>query len=149
MSLSSQEVQAAARILAEYNLGEIEIESTDDAAPFRLRLVRELPRAPRESAAPETATPERGETELQIASPAVASPSLIEVHATAVGLFRAAKTPVQTGEEVRRKQVLGAVESLKTPNDVLCPADGRIAEIHASEGQGVEYGQLLFSVEAA
>ena len=141
-------MQAAARILAEYNLGEIEIESTGDAAPFRLRLVREPRRAPKKSAAlsTETASELRSETESQSERTPVA-PSLIEVHATAVGLFRAAKTAVGVGESVKRKQVLGCVESLKTPNDILCPADGRVAEIHATEGQGVEYGQLLFSIE--
>jgi biotin carboxyl carrier protein len=35
------------------------------------------------------------------------------------------------------------VESLKVPNEVYAPAAGRVSEILASPGQGVEWGQPL------
>jgi biotin carboxyl carrier protein len=44
---------------------------------------------------------------------------------------------------------LGSVESLKIPNDVLCPADGRVLSVLVEEGQGVEWGQVLFDIEPA
>jgi biotin carboxyl carrier protein len=142
MQLLSSDVRDAARILAENNLGEIVIESLNEASPFRLRLVRESA-APRRMPAPDPA--ETGST--PTATPV--STSSIDVHATAVGLFREGKTPIVEGAVVTRKQVLGSVESLKTPNDILAPADGRISAVHATEGQGVEYGQLLFTIEPA
>ncbi|HEX8552490.1 MAG TPA: acetyl-CoA carboxylase biotin carboxyl carrier protein subunit [Abditibacteriaceae bacterium] len=142
MQLLSSDVRDAARILAENNLGEIVIESLNEAAPFRLRLVRESA-APRRSAAPAPIDSPSAPVQSTV------STSAIEVHATAVGLFREGKTPVVEGAIVSRKQVLGSVESLKTPNDIFAPADGRISAVHAAEGQGVEYGQLLFTIEPA
>lgn len=138
MQMSASDVRAAADLLAEFNLGELVVESLDGEAPFRLRLTREAPQ--RRSAAPISAPP------APAAETAPASSS-IEVTATAVGSFREAATPVREGDTVKRKQVLGCVESLKIPNDVLCPADGRITAVLVEEAQGVEWGQVLFQIE--
>jgi biotin carboxyl carrier protein len=138
MQMSASDVRAAADLLAEYNLGELVVESLDDAAPFRLRLAREA--TPRRSA-PVAAAP------LAPPSPAPAASTQLEVTATAVGTFRGGATPVREGDTVKRKQVLGSVESLKIPNDVICPADGRVVSALAEEAQGVEWGQVLFVIE--
>lgn len=138
MQMSASDVHAAAALLAEFNLGELVVESLDEGAPFRLRLAREA--TPRCAvAAPPPAT-------LAAAEAAPVSSNL-EVTSTAVGSFRAAPTPVRTGDKVTRKQVLGSVESLKIPNDVLCPADGIVVAVLVEEAQGVEWGQVLFIIE--
>jgi acetyl-CoA carboxylase biotin carboxyl carrier protein len=137
MQMSASDIHAAAALLAEFNLGELVVESLDDGAPFRLRLAREA--TPRRAAAPAVVAP-------AAATPAVVS-SHLEVTSTAVGSFRATATPVQAGDTVSRKQVLGSVESLKIPNDVLCPADGLVTEVLVEEAQGVEWGQILFIIE--
>lgn len=136
MQMSASDVRAAADLLAEYNLGELVVESLDDAAPFRLRLARE-------------ATPRRSAPVLAPPAPASApvTSSQLEVTATAVGTFRGGATPVREGDVVSRKQVLGSVESLKIPNDVICPADGRVVFALVEEAQGVEWGQVLFVIE--
>ena len=137
MQMSASDVRAAADLLAEYNLGELVVESLEGEAPFRLRLTRE---APQRRAAP-APSPAPAPVETAPAS------TLIEVTSTAVGSFRGAATPLAAGDTVKRKQVLGCVESLKIPNDVLCPADGRVVAVLVEEAQGVEWGQVLFHIE--
>ncbi len=76
------------------------------------------------------------------------SRELISIGANAVGLFRPLATPLQTGDEVRAGQVVAVVESLKIPNEVKSSTNGRVAEILVEDGQGVEYGQTLFVIDA-
>jgi acetyl-CoA carboxylase biotin carboxyl carrier protein len=142
MQLFASDVRAAAALLAEYNLGELVVETIEGEAPFRLRLARAA--APRRTSATPAATP--SVTDLDTVLPSI-SETRLQVSSTAVGSFRSTATPVQVGDTVARKQVLGSVESLKIPNDVLCPADGRVLSILVEEGQGVEWGQILFDIE--
>lgn len=70
-----------------------------------------------------------------------------EILATAVGLFREAETPLGVGDEVKKGQVVGFVESLKVPSGIHAPHAGRVSEIVCEAGQGVEYGQVLMRLE--
>jgi len=54
---------------------------------------------------------------------------------------------VQTGEAVRARQPLVVVEAMKMENELRAGRDGRIAELHAREGQSVDAGALLVVVQ--
>lgn len=69
------------------------------------------------------------------------------VHATAVGIFSAARE-WSSGDAVKRGAVLGAIQSLGHMAEVTAPADGRIAEVLVTGGAPVEYGQPLFVISA-
>ena len=70
------------------------------------------------------------------------------VHATAVGIFSAAREWT-TGDAVQSGAVLGAIQSLGHMAEITSPAAGRIAEVLVTGGAPVEYGQPLFVITAA
>jgi acetyl-CoA carboxylase biotin carboxyl carrier protein len=64
----------------------------------------------------------------------------------AVGIFRAAQD-VPAGTRVRSGDRLGAVDLLGVPQEVVAPADGFVADALVEDGDAVEYGQPLVSLE--
>ncbi|MHC0551911.1 acetyl-CoA carboxylase biotin carboxyl carrier protein [Salinicoccus sp. CNSTN-B1] len=50
------------------------------------------------------------------------------------------------GETVKKGDVLGVIEAMKVFNDVVSDVDGTVEEILVGNGEGVEYGQPLFSI---
>jgi len=54
---------------------------------------------------------------------------------------------VQSGEAVRARQPLVVVEAMKMENELRAGRDGKIAELHAQEGQSVDAGALLVVVQ--
>jgi acetyl-CoA carboxylase biotin carboxyl carrier protein len=156
MQFSTQAVRDLARLLNESGLHEIAIETRgDDQSPLRITVRGALPQAftgatgapvSTDAALPavEVAANETIEVEVPDAE---AQPVFVAVTATAVGLFRHSATPLQIGDSVKKGQVVGAVESMKIPNEVAASTRGRVSEILAEEGQGVEYGQPLLMLE--
>jgi acetyl-CoA carboxylase biotin carboxyl carrier protein len=148
MKFSLDNVRAVAQLLGEAQLSEIVVESTDEAAPARLLVRRDMvvANAPSDAHAPV----------LEVASPVLDSqtpesvevaPTTITIMAPVVGFFRHAKKPVGEGATVKAGQTVGVVESLKVPNEVTAPLAGRVVELLAQDGQGVEYQQPLFVIE--
>ncbi len=75
-----------------------------------------------------------------------------KVTATLVGIFRVSmkrgsKAAVAVGDQVRVGQIVGAVEALNVVNEVETPVGGRVVEIVAKDGQPVEYGQHLMTID--
>ena len=78
--------------------------------------------------------------------------TLQKVTATLVGIFRVslkrgAKAAVAEGDQVRLGQIVGAIEALNVMNEVETPIAGRVVEIVAKDGQPVEYGQHLITID--
>jgi acetyl-CoA carboxylase biotin carboxyl carrier protein len=65
--------------------------------------------------------------------------------APAVGVFTRA-ADLQVGDPVSAGQPLGHVEAMRMRTDIVADRDGVLAEIHATDGEIVEYGQPLFTV---
>lgn len=68
-----------------------------------------------------------------------------------VGVFYTASSPesrpfVAVGDTVKRGDVLCIIEAMKLMNEIPAELDGTIAEIYASNGQMVEFGQPLFRI---
>ena len=61
-----------------------------------------------------------------------------------VGYFRPNS---QVGAAVQKTSVVGVVESLGLPNDVLAGAAGTVVEITKQEGDAVEYGTVIARIE--
>ncbi len=170
MQFSLQAVRDVARLLHETELTEITVEDVDDATgePFRVVLKRSAhaPASTTPSARPARPTGTvstqiaANDTSVNSAVSAVSatqttssatdseesSPTAVAVTSTAVGLFRQAAPPLQVGDVVKRKQVVGIVESLKIPNEIAAPIAGRIEALLVEDGQGIEYGQTLLTI---
>jgi len=66
-----------------------------------------------------------------------------------VGIFHTTDGICKIGSHVRVGQVVGAIESMKLLNDVVCAVDGTVVEVLIEDGMPVEFGQPLCRVETA
>ncbi len=89
---------------------------------------------------------EKAESEAKAPLPAgepVLSPML--------GVFYAAPSPqsepfVKVGDKVRKGDTLCIIEAMKLMNEIAAERDGEIVEILASNGQIVEFEQIIFRI---
>ncbi|AZZ59909.1 acetyl-CoA carboxylase biotin carboxyl carrier protein subunit [Oenococcus sp. UCMA 16435] len=78
--------------------------------------------------------------------------SLELIRALFVGTFYASAGPkhqpfVKTGDKVAKGQTVAIIEAMKVQNEVKSPTNGIIQEIFVSDGNSVEYGEKLFSLQ--
>ena len=77
---------------------------------------------------------------------------LVDITSPMVGTFYAAASPdsedfVEAGARVTPEAVVCIVEAMKVMNEIKAECSGVIAEVVATNGQPVEYGQVLFRVK--
>ena len=155
-----QKIKELIEIMKDNELVEIEITHGDDKILLK-RLQAQLPTetavpkvGPNTSAAPAglgvTEPTEAG------ARPSVAEPQpagdLVEIKSPIVGTFYATPSPdsepfVELGSAVKPQTVVCIVEAMKVMNEIKAETNGTIAEILVTNGQAVEYGQVLFKVK--
>jgi oxaloacetate decarboxylase alpha subunit len=73
----------------------------------------------------------------------------VPVTAPLVGAFRHIKPLIGLGARVTQGQVLCEIWAMNIANDVTAPCTGKIVDILVEDGQPVEYGQELYTVEPA
>ncbi|OHD11116.1 MAG: acetyl-CoA carboxylase, biotin carboxyl carrier protein [Spirochaetes bacterium GWD1_27_9] len=76
-----------------------------------------------------------------------------EVKSPLVGTFYASPKPdspsfVEIGTKVSKGQTLCIVEAMKNFNEIECDVDGVVREILVKTGDLVEFGKVLFRIEA-
>lgn len=143
-------VREVAALLRANGLGEIALESTNEQNPLRLKIEREtFVAAPAIVVATAADVAEVGsEIEASEEETALAlSEEAREIGAPCVGVYRGPKKALAVGDVVRSGQVIGVVESLRVPNEVVAPFNGRVLELPVVEGQGIEWGQTLLVLE--
>jgi len=74
-----------------------------------------------------------------------------EVKSPMVGVFYGAAAPgekpfVERGSRVKKGDVLCIIEAMKLFNEVTSDFDGEVADICVSDGQVVEFSQVLFKI---
>ena len=79
---------------------------------------------------------------------------LIEIKSPTIGTYydtsRHESTPfVKVGDKVKSGQVLCIIESLRVATEIKSETAGTVAAAHIQNGRPVEYGQLLFTLQAA
>ena len=142
----SWSVEAVVDLAARYNLAELEVES----GGTRIRVVRE--HAP-VGAAPRAEQARADHAQGQLAAVEdTAATTLITIEAPMVGTFYRASAPdaapyVSEGEVIEEGQALCIIEAMKLMNEIEAKVAGRIAKVLVENGQPVEYGQPLFSLE--
>jgi acetyl-CoA carboxylase biotin carboxyl carrier protein len=78
--------------------------------------------------------------------------ALLEITSPMVGTFYRAASPdvpsfVEVGTRIAKGDPLCIIEAMKLMNELEADVEGTIAEICVSNGEPVEYGQLLFRVD--
>ncbi len=91
------------------------------------------------------------------AEPAVLTPAnddldLAIVKSPIVGTFYRAPEPgappyVDTGQPVKKGQVLCIIEAMKLMNEINSDVDGEVVKVYVENGQPVQYGERLFAIK--
>jgi len=145
-------IRSLIRIMQESELTELEVEREG----VRIRLQKQLP-----PVAPEMVAVGPG----SLAAPASVPPpptvpgahtkgNLVEIVSPMVGVFYEASAPdaepfAKVGDEVEPETVVCIIEAMKVMNEIKAETSGRIADILISNGEAVEFGQVLLLVEPA
>ncbi len=136
--------------MVETGLGELEYETEN----LTIKLKAKKCPPPPMGAAPAAAVPEPAAM-AEPASAAEEKPAAEKgrlVTAPLVGTYYAAPAPeqppfVKVGDTVEAGDVVCIIESMKLMNEVQSEFSGRVTEILADNGQGVEFGQPLIRIE--
>jgi acetyl-CoA carboxylase biotin carboxyl carrier protein len=86
-----------------------------------------------------------------VLEPASEDVDLAIVKSPIVGTFYRASEPgappfVDTGQTVRKGQVLCIIEAMKLMNEINAECDGEIVKVYVENGQAVQYGERLFAI---
>ena len=155
-SISVEQVRRLIEMMDTSDVHELTIEREGEG--LRLTLRKPTPvvgAAPMMAAAEDESAPAEvagAEAAPESAAPPTAQETRQQVTATLVGLFRVslkrgARAAVSVGDQVRVGQIVGAIEALNVMNEVETPVAGRVVEIVVKDGQPVEYGQHLMTIE--
>ena len=150
-----QKIKELIEIMKTNDLVEVEIKHGDDKISLKRAqpqesAVRVIPMMGGESGVAGAA---RGGPEPAAPPAPVAEPdeNLVEIKSPIVGTFYATPSPdsdpyVETGTQVEPQTVVCIIEAMKVMNEIKAETSGVIAEILVTNGQAVEYGQVLFRV---
>ena len=154
-----QKIKRLIKIMKENGLSEIEIKHGDDKIALKRSEPQNFisqPISPAPSLGHEYHI--RGENvSFEAHAPTVGSESggedLAEIKSPIVGTFYATPSPdsedyVEVGSRVDSQTVVCIIEAMKVMNEIKAEVSGTISEILVSNGQAVEYGQVLFRVKA-
>jgi biotin carboxyl carrier protein len=64
-----------------------------------------------------------------------------------VGFYRVGPHPLEAGKSVKPTDIVAVINALGIANDVEAEITGEIAEVLVSDGQPVEFGQVLAKVK--
>ena len=151
-----KKIKELIEIMKENGLAEIEIKRGDE----KIFLKRSQPQPavggmpvmkPESGAAP--VSPQAVEALSQPSAPqsAPGKEDLEEIKSHIVGTFYATPSPdsepyVEVGSTISPQTVVCIIEAMKVMNEIKAETRGTIAEILVTNGQAVEYGQVLFKV---
>jgi acetyl-CoA carboxylase biotin carboxyl carrier protein len=82
-----------------------------------------------------------------VAEPVEDKPEFELIKSGEVGLFHAAKQPLKPGDEVKKGQVVGTIESMGIAQNVVSQVSGKIMTQKVRNKEPVEYGEVIFEVE--
>ena len=137
--LSLEEIKELVKVLEDSSLNKLELKYEDGKV-----LLEKTVTAINEPVVNTTVAP--------MAMPAKTGEQIVEITAPMVGTFYSAPSPdaeafVKVGQTVKEGDVVCIVEAMKLMNEIESEVSGKIVEICVSDGQPVEFGQVLMYVE--
>ena len=150
--MNIKEIKEMIQLMNENNLTELELEKDglkirlkkNASGAFEQSIVYESRPGSAARAASAADTKEAATSAPAVAKPVIKSPM--------VGTFYAAPAPdaqafVRVGSQLEVGQVLCVIEAMKLMNEIKSEVRGKIAEILVNNGDPVEFGQPLFTLE--
>ena len=154
--MTLDEIKALIEFIREHDLHEFELEQ--DGVKLRVKTGSghaahhpSLPPVMMAAAPVQAAAPAPS---LGGAAPAAAAEEGTElaiVKSPIVGTFYRASEPgakpfVDTGDDVKKGQVLCIIEAMKLMNEIDSEYDGEVVSVYVENGQPVQYGERLFAI---
>ena len=158
--MTVDEIKEILELMREHELAEFELQR--DGETLRLRkhspnqwagampAVPAMPLHAPAAAAP-VAAPAQASGDAAVLEPASEDVDLAIVKSPIVGTFYRSSEPgsapfVDTGQTVRKGQVLCIIEAMKLMNEINAECDGEIVKVYVENGQAVQYGERLFAI---
>ena len=148
-----QKIRELIKIMKENDLAEIDIKHGDDQIALR----RAQPPQPGTLAGPiitslPGAMPADQAASSGPASPAPAGDEFLEITSPIVGTLYEAPSPdsdpyVEVGTHVNSQTVVCIIEAMKVMNEIKAEVSGTVVETCITNGQAIEYGQVLFKIQ--
>lgn len=138
-------------LVSESNVSELEITEAEG----KVRIVKSVPTAPAAAVAPAVASAPIARPVLApVAATPLAPSTGHTVSSPMVGTFYRAPNPdaepfVQLGTSVKVGDRLCIIEAMKILNEIEADRAGVVQAILVQDGEAVEYGQALFTIEPA
>ncbi len=157
--MTVDEIKQILELMREHELAEFELQREGETLRLRKHSpapwTGALPQAPavvfQQPAAPAQAAAPAPSGEGTVLEPASEDVDLAIVKSPIVGTFYRSAEPgappfVDTGQAVRKGQVLCIIEAMKLMNEINAECDGEIVKVYVENGQAVQYGERLFAI---
>ena len=155
-----QKIKRLIKIMKDNDLVEVEIKHGDDKICLKRSqpqaviggTIAAVPLLGQDAGSAASGSPsENGPVAAAAASAGQQSEGLVEIKSPIVGTFYATSSPdsepyVELDSRVEPQTVICIIEAMKVMNEIKAETSGTIAEVAVSNGQAVEYGQVLFRV---
>lgn len=148
-----QKIKELIEIMERNGLVELEIKHGDDKIFLKRNVPQQLIPAGIKAVQPESgsAPTDTDVTRASVAEALAQGEGLMEIKSPIVGTFYATPSPdsepyVEVGSHVEPQTVVCIIEAMKVMNEIKAETNGTIVEILVTNGQAVEYGQVLFKV---
>jgi acetyl-CoA carboxylase biotin carboxyl carrier protein len=153
--ISIEQLQRLVRALDNSDVSELELQRESDGVYLALRKVKASEmNVPPEGALVVAASNGLAMSAVADAPAAKEKETQHKIVAPLVGTFHVWAKPrggtlVAVGDRVKAGQLVGTIQSLNVLNEVETSVAGRVIEVHVQDGQPVEYGQVLMTIESA
>ena len=144
MKINKKIIKELSDYLEEFNLTEIEYTEKDTKIKVSKNSIsltsQNIPNSKNNIQNPEIRNlSEKNNSGIEVTSPIIGT----AYHAPEPG----AKKFVEPGKKIKKGDTVMIVEAMKTMNHVPSPSDGVVKNVQVEDGQPVEYGQTLVTLE--
>ena len=143
MKINKKIIKELSDYLDEFNLTELEYTEKDIKIKVSKNNIslnnQTLSSATNVSQIQKGQTTDNNDTDIEVTSPIIGT----AYHAPEPG----AKKFVEVGKKIKKGDTIMIVEAMKTMNHVPSTSDGTVKKILVSDGQPVEFGQALITLE--
>ena len=158
--MTVDEIKEILELMREHELAEFELQRDGETLRLRKHSPNQwagaMPAVPAvafhaPAATAPAAAPAQAGGEAAVLEPASEDVDLAIVKSPIVGTFYRSSEPgsapfVDTGQTVRKGQVLCIIEAMKLMNEINAECDGEIVKVYVENGQAVQYGERLFAI---
>jgi acetyl-CoA carboxylase biotin carboxyl carrier protein len=158
--MTLDEIRKILEMMREHELAEFELEREGVSLRLRKHSAPQWPAAgpampplPYQPApAPAGPAPAAPAESVPVLTAANDDVDLAIVKSPIVGTFYRASEPgaapfVDTGQTVKKGQVLCIIEAMKLMNEINADCDGEVVKVYVENGQAVQYGERLFAIK--